>query len=130
MDTEARLSVQRHAAAAIREALPMLREALSALWQERQSRHHWSGAAAELCAARLHPGAWRLTHPAGWPGEEQQAFAAMCGHDDITFEADASLRAGLIVESDGAILDATPAGLLADEAAIAAQLLCEIGAAS
>lgn len=130
MDTETRLSAQRHAAAAIREALPLLRDALTARWRDKQSRRHWTGAAAGLCTARLHPGAWRVIHPADWPADEQEALATALGRSDLTFEADTKLNAGLTIESDGAILDAAPAGLLADEGAIAAQLLCEIEAAS
>lgn len=130
MDTEARLHAQRHAATAIADAMPLLREALIACWQDAQSRRRWTEAAAELCTARLHPGAWRISHPTDWPADEQQAFAAALHHAEITFETDSDLTAGLTIESDAAVLDATPAGLLADEAAIAAQLLCEIEAAS
>ena len=49
---------------------------------------------------------------------------------DLSFQADAHIDAGLRINADQAVLDATPAGLLAETTTIAALLLEEIGAGS
>jgi hypothetical protein len=120
---------QREAARAVREALPLLREALAARWRDPQSRQRWADAVARLCADRLPPGDWLVEHPGNWDADEQQRFAAAVGSEvKPSFQA-ADIASGLRIGADGARLDATAQGLLADADAIAAQLMNEIGAA-
>ena len=133
LDTERRTRAQRQDAAAVRDALPLLRAALEQRWQEPKSRRRWSDAVARLAADRLRRGAWRVAHPAGWSEPERKQFIAALGKSeglDISFQADAHIDAGLRINADQAVLDATPAGLLAETTTIAALLLEEIGAGS
>lgn len=127
LDAELRAQAQRQSARAVADAMPMLREALAARWQEPEARKAWTAAIAELAATRLRRGTWQVTHPADWSAEEQQAFRAVVGDaDGIAFEADNDMRAGLRITADQATLDATPDGLLADTRTIAALLLDEL----
>lgn len=129
LDAEAYAHSQQQAVQAVREALPLLRDALAARWRDRPSRRQWIDATARLCADRLPPGAWLIEHPDDWDAQEQEQFAAAIGAAArLTFRA-AAVAAGLRISADQALLDATPQGLLADSNAIAAQLLEEIGAA-
>jgi len=120
---------QRLAVQAVHEALPLLREALDARWRDPQRRRKWADAVARICADRLPPSAWVVEHPADWSALEQRQFAASFGTAaTVSFQA-ADFAAGLRINADRALLDATPQGLIADANAIAAQLMDEIGAA-
>lgn len=127
LDTELRARVQQRAAQAVRDAMPLLREALNARWCDRASRKIWSEAVARACTDRLPSGVWRIEHPRDWDEPEQQQFIAAIGKPvQARFEA-ADIAAGLRVGADQALLDATPQGLLVDSTTIAALLLDEIG---
>jgi len=129
-ETEERARVQQRAAQALRDALPMLREALGLRWREEASRQQWTAAVARLCADRLPSGAWRIEHPRDWSAAEQKQFAVATGNGaQATFDI-GDITAGLRISADQAVLDATPEGLLADSTTIAALLLDEIGATS
>jgi hypothetical protein len=128
LDTELRARAQQQAAHAVRDAMPLLRDALDARWRDPDGRRFWSEAVARACADRLPPGAWRIEHPRDWNEPEQQQFLTAVGKPvQARFEA-ADIAAGLRVGADQALLDATPRGLLADSTTIAAMLLDEIGA--
>jgi type II secretory pathway pseudopilin PulG len=129
LETEMRARAQQQAVQAVREALPLLRQALDARWCEPETRRQWTSAIARLCADRLPPGAWCIEHPRDWTEAEQKQFAAAVGDGaQVNFQA-GDIAAGLRISADQAVLDATPQGLLADATAIAALLLDEIGAA-
>lgn len=131
LDTEKRARAQSQDAAAVREALPLLRAALNERWQKLESREQWIAAVARLAAGRLQRGAWRVAHPPGWSEQERKQFKAALGDGSdlkLSFQADKHIEAGLRISADKAVLDATPDGLLADSATIAAMLLQEIGA--
>jgi len=132
-ETEARARAQRQAAWAVSEALPLLRAAIAARWNDARERKAWTDGVARLCRQRLRNSAWVVAHPIGWSEQEQQDFRAQLGTggkvDDVSFKADKDMSAGLRVAADQAVLDATPHGLLADSRAVAALLLNEIEAA-
>jgi F0F1-type ATP synthase membrane subunit b/b' len=131
LDTELRARAQHQAAQAVRDAVPLLREALSARWRDRDSRKLWTEAVALSCTNRLPPGAWCIEHPRDWNEPEQKQFITAVGKSvQARFEAADHIAAGLRVSVDQALLDATPHGLLADSTTIAALLLDEIGAGS
>ena len=124
VDAELRTQAQRHAARTVADALPLLREALQARWQDGSARKEWTHAVAQLAAKRLQRGAWHVSHPATWSDAEQKDFADAAGATGtINFAADPAIIAGLRIAADQAILDATPDGLLADSRTIAALLL-------
>jgi F0F1-type ATP synthase membrane subunit b/b' len=126
LDTELRVRAQQRAVQAVRDAMPLLREALNARWRDRESRRLWSEAVARACADRLPPGAWRVEHPRDWNEPEQQQFLTAIGKPVQAGFAAADIAAGLRVSADRALLDATPQGLLADSTMITALLLDEI----
>jgi F0F1-type ATP synthase membrane subunit b/b' len=126
IDTELRVHAQQQAAQAVRDAMPLLREALNARWRDRASRRLWSKAVASACADRLRPGAWRVEHPRDWNEPEQQQFLAAIGKPVQARFVAADIVAGLRVRADQALLDATPQGLLTDSTMITALLLDEI----
>ena len=126
LDTELRVRTQQQAAQAVRDAMPLLREALHARWRDRDGRRLWSEAVARACADRLLPGAWHVEHPRDWNGSEQQQFLTAIGKPVQARFAAADFAAGLRVSADEALLDATPQGLLADSTMITALLLDEI----
>ena len=126
VETQARAEAQRQAAQAVSEALPLLRDALAARWRDAQERRQWTANVAALCTARLRNSSWRVRHPADWSQREQREFASALkvGVDvDVRFVADDTIAAGLRIEVDQAVLDATPDGLLADPQGVAALLL-------
>jgi len=130
LETEMRARAQQQAAQAVRDALPLLRQALDQRWREQANRQQWTVAVARFCADRLPAGAWRIEHPRDWSAAEQKQFVAAIGDGaQVTFQA-GDVAAGLRISADQAVLDATPQGLLADSTTIAALLLDEIGAAS
>jgi F0F1-type ATP synthase membrane subunit b/b' len=126
IDTELRVRAQQQAAQAVRDAMPLLCEALNARWRDRDGRRLWSEAVARACADRLPPGAWRVEHPRDWNEPEQQQFLTAVGMPVQARFAAADVAAGLRVRADQALLDATPQGLLADSTMITALLLDEI----
>ena len=127
LDSELRAQAQHQSARAVADAMPLLREALQARWQDGEARQEWTAAVAQLAAKRLRRGAWQVSHPADWSAEEQKGFAdAVGGADGIAFQADKEITAGLRIAADQATLDATPDGLLADTRTIAALLLDEL----
>jgi F0F1-type ATP synthase membrane subunit b/b' len=123
LDTELRVRAQQQAAQAVRDAMPLLHEALNARWRDRDGRRLWSEAVAHACADRLPPGAWQVEHPRGWNEPEQQQFLTAIGKPVQARFAAADIAAGLRVSADQALLDATPQGLLADSTMITALLL-------
>jgi hypothetical protein len=129
IETETRAAEQRQAAYAVSAAMPLLTEALVERWRDPQSRKLWIEGVAELCRGRLRRGTWTVTHPAGWPAQEQKEFATAVAAGEglkVGFEAGKGLVAGLIVSADQAVLDASPRGLLGDPHGIAGMLLNEI----
>lgn len=135
VETRQRERAQQRAAAAVREAWPLLRDALAARWSDPRHRLAWVSAAAFDCHTRLRPGAWVVEHPADWNAREHQDFLGALGTrnvgmDDggeITFKAEKDVTAGLRIRADQATLDATPQGLLAGQSTITGLLLAEIG---
>lgn len=127
LDAELRGQAQRQSARAVADAMPLLREALVARWQQPEARKEWTAAVAQLAAKRLRRGAWQVVHPAEWSAAEQKDFVVAVGEaDSIAFQADTDVSAGLRITTDQATFDATPDGLLADTRAIAALLLDEL----
>jgi len=126
LDTELRVRAQQQVAQAVRDAMPLLREALNARWRDRDSRRLWSEAVARACAERLPPGAWRVEHPRDWNEPEQQQFLAAISKPVQARFAASDIGVGLRVSADQAMLDATPQGLLADSTMITALLFNEI----
>jgi hypothetical protein len=107
-----------------------LNETLMRRWRDPDFRHLWIEALALQGFALLPVGSWRVEHPPGWDTGEMLGLgdnsAALPLRQSHTFVQDESITAGLRIEVDGACLDGTMEGLLANHASIEAQLLAEI----
>ncbi len=120
--TQRRLHAQQRSAALLRQAWQQLAPELEALWREAASRAAWVAHAARFARMRLPGGAWRIVHAPDWPAAEQHAQGGEWGSSPL-FLADPAIRAGLRIEVDGNVVDATLEGLLADRTEIEARLL-------
>lgn len=106
---------------------PLLR-AMQRRWQDPAARLQWVEHLAARARTLLPAGDWQVFHPRDWPVSEQQRFAGLCHpHASIRqFVAQDEITAGLRLCADGACLDGTLAGLLADRAAVESRLLAEL----
>jgi vacuolar-type H+-ATPase subunit H len=128
-ETATRRRVQRHAAELVRQAWPLLVDAIAARWHDRTARAVWVDSAAREARARLRTKTWTVEHPADWGEDEQRQLAKILAVGDgaqVVSKIDDSLDVGLRIRTEKAVLDATPQGLLADPAAIAGLLLGEL----
>ncbi len=78
-------------------------------------------------AARALPaGPWTVRHAAGWPTAEQQTVRDALGRElgvEPHLRTEPDIAAGLVIDSGGAVLDASLDGLLADRPRLEARLL-------
>ncbi len=128
-DTELRQRHQSALADIVKQAWPKLTDALKARWQSAEDRETWAKGALDSAAFRLQRKGWRVVYPADtednfrdmlkdWLGEK--------GVEDAEAEASEDIDAGLRIEADGAMLDATPQALLAQKRRVQAALIAEI----
>ena len=111
-------------------AWPRLAPAIERRWDEAPSRARWIGAQVALARRRRAAPPWTLRHPPGdGVAANVRAALARAGLAGVVLQADPALRAGLVIEADAATLDSTPAALLADRAAVEAELLARLDAA-
>jgi len=125
-DTQRRLQAQQRTAALLQLARQQLPGELVALWQEPAGRAAWVAQVVASARAHFGAGAWCITHPQGWPADEQQALARQLQAGDgatPSFVADRRLRAGLRIAAGGNVIDGTLDGLLADRADFESRLL-------
>lgn len=120
--TQRRLHAQQRSAALLRLAWQQLPDALLALWREPASRAAWVAHAARFARARLPGGVWRIVYAPDGSPQPQHAPGAEWGAA-AQFHADPAISAGLRIETDGNVVDATLGGLLADRTEIEARLL-------
>lgn len=106
-----------------------LHEALMERWKTPEARSKWIEALGSQALRALPRQAWRIEHPLGWDTREASALLDRierhCGTKP-TLRADKEMSAGLRLMTDGACLDGTLEGLLADRSAIEAQLLAQL----
>jgi hypothetical protein len=107
----------------------ILQLALEERWRVEGNRGQWLQGLFTQALRDLPARPWRIVHPPGWSPEELGALTRQvsdhCGAVP-QFEVDNSVKAGLRIHSDGACLDATLEGLLADRSAVEAMLLAEL----
>jgi vacuolar-type H+-ATPase subunit H len=125
-ETRLRASGDRANARLLELAWPCLRQALVARWAVPRSRRIWVDHAVARARQRLPVGLWTLRHPPDWAASEWAPLEAQLTNalDRAPhFRADGALTAGLVIEADGAVLDASLDGLLRDRRRIEARLL-------
>jgi hypothetical protein len=129
IDTHHRLQLQRLQKQQLERAWAQLSDALYKRWRQVDSRRLWIEAALKRAGLALQPDHWTIAHPPDWPADERShTHDWLRDRADVsaTFEADDSIRAGLVVRRDQACFDATLDGLLAARHRIEAQLLAEL----
>jgi F0F1-type ATP synthase membrane subunit b/b' len=130
IETQKRIAEQALAAKALDKALPMLADALVERWQNAAARDVWAVAAARCVRERLRGGTARVEHPPLWDAAGQSRFLAeLDGKFDAPgFTCDETLSAGLRIRVAGALVDATPRGLMWDAMNVRGMLLAEMSA--
>jgi hypothetical protein len=126
LQTRRRLNAQRRTSAVLAQARLRLPEELLRRWQSAEQRRIWIERAIASAGAVLPRGTWTIAHPPRWAVTEQHEFAAAIAGEfaaQATFVADATIRAGLRIGTDGNVIDATLEGLAADRQTIDWRLL-------
>jgi hypothetical protein len=124
--TARRLHDQKRASEILAAEWGSLPAALAQRWRDPAARRRWAEHAARGALGRLPREGWRIAHPADWPEGERAALVAALAADlgsPPAFVADPAIKAGLRINAGHNVVDATLDGLLADRAAIGAQLL-------
>jgi hypothetical protein len=130
IETQERIAEQALAAKALDKAVPLLAEALVERWQNEAARDAWSIATAHYARERLRGGTAQVEHPPLWDAATQSRFLAALGAklEAPDFMLNATLSAGLRIRTAGALVDATPDGLMCDAMTVRGMLLAEISA--
>lgn len=127
LQTERRVSGQRHEVRLLARAWQSLKDALAARWTNPESRQRWVEAhlARAKAAFARDKGRWLIRHHPAWMASERQAIARRLQDESIhvDFEEDAQIGAGFLVVRGNNVLDASLDGLLADRAVLEGRLL-------
>jgi len=108
-------------------AWPMLRSAMTALWQQQETRCQWIESAVETAKQRLRQQGWHIEHPPDFSKEDRECIERMLTVDHKPeLSACEDIEAGIRIRLDGAVIDATLAGLLRQRRAIEARMIARI----
>lgn len=124
--TRERRSSERAHTELLETAWPHLRARLLARWLESAGRRAWTRRYLLQALELLPQGPWHLRHAAHWSEPERREATRDLDSGLAVppeFEIDDSMQAGLIVECEGAVLDASLDGLMRDRARLEARLL-------
>ncbi len=121
---EARTRHQQHLTAMVQAVIDRLPEALEQRWQSPLHRSEWIDSALRNAARRLGDGSWLIRMA---PGPEQEELPESFDGTGIRWQADPSLKAGLVIQKGGARLDASIPGLLADTPRVQSHVLTLLG---
>jgi len=133
IETEHRRRARKRDMALIEAGRAALAEALAARWGERAQRRAWAEALLAEAAEVLLRREWTLEHPAGWAAEEREhaiGFARESCGATLTAVPAEDLETGLRIRSEGALVDMSIPGLLANERTIEGELLAEFNRAA
>lgn len=124
--TQERWTSERRSLDLLELAWPLLRERLLASWRVPGQRRRWVARYLHQAIDLLPPSHWTVLHAPEWREEERQDIAAelaeRLGHAP-RFQSEGGLEAGLIIESGGAVLDASLQGLVRDRSGLESRLL-------
>jgi len=127
LQTERRVSGQRHEVRLLTQAWQSLQDALAARWIDPSTRQRWveTHLARARAAFARDPGRWLIRHHVAWTAGERHAASARLKRDgiDADFMEDAQIGAGFIVVRGNNVLDASLDGLLADRGLLEGRLL-------
>jgi hypothetical protein len=124
--TQDRWSGERMSLELLEHAEPLLKERLLARWRVPEQRKRWVTYYLHQAREQLPRVRWTVRHAPEWREEERQGIVAeLTKHlaQRPRFQREGGIVAGLIVESGGAVLDASLEGLLQDRARVESRLL-------
>lgn len=131
LQTRARQRQYRIALSLLETGWEQIRQAVRERWHDPQARGQWVRALVDEALVVLPRSRWRIEHPTDWdPAELSEEMARVregCGSEP-ELAARTDLQAGLRFCTDGACLDGSADGLLADRTGVEAQLLAELHA--
>jgi vacuolar-type H+-ATPase subunit E/Vma4 len=129
LDTRRRAALQRRHAAMVAAALELLPGVLQRLWREPASRSAWIARTLDVARRALASGTWQVAHPRDLADADRSRLAATVeavARSAPRLFADPILAAGIVVATDGARVDASLGGLLADREEIGGRLLARL----
>ena len=104
---------------------PMLQQAMLSLWQEPVTRRKWLSAVIRVASAKLMKTGWRIEHAKDLSVEDKsylESAAAEVGRD-VMLKVSDDIGAGIRIDVDGTVIDATLDGLLKQRTMIEAMLI-------
>jgi hypothetical protein len=110
----------------LRAAWPLLRSRLLERWRLPDGRRQWASSYLQQAVDALPRTGWAVRHAPELVASERSELLAILPRDlgrATRFQADGGIEAGLIIESAGAVLDASLEGLLKDRPRLEARLL-------
>jgi len=129
IETAKRHNLQDKENAFLDAAWQQLTAALRTRWRDEAARRDWVGGVVELALSRLHPGAWKVEHPADWSPTELDPFmekiTSMSGAAP-QFEAVPELELGIRIAVNSVTIDGGLAGVTADRNEVSAMLLAQL----
>jgi len=128
--TQRRQRQQRIDRSLVAQGWVALGEALADRWRDAEQRRAWIAALVRQANSLLPASDWRVEHAPGWNPEEMLSIdresSSSARAQAPTFVEDATIEAGVRIRVDGTCLDGTIGGLLANRAAVEAELLAEV----
>lgn len=129
LETRARQQQHQTALLLLQQGWELLGQAVLQRWKSAAPRRLWVDTLLRQALLLLPRCSWVIEHPPGWDPAEcaelHEALRAHCGGEP-ELRANDQIDAGLRICAEGAFLDGTLEGLLADRAAIEAQLLAQL----
>lgn len=119
--TEKRLNQLRQTQTVLDQGWQMLLEALHQRWHQAEARALWVAMLVQRAEQLFTTDGWTVIHPPSWQPAELGNT-----NRETTFQADATLTAGLRIGSQGAWLDGTIEGMVANRQELSALLLAQL----
>ncbi len=122
-ETHTRLRDQARMCEVLRRGWESLPDLLGEAWDEPACRRRWCAAAFGQAKHLLLSARWTIEHPQAMDPQEFATPLADLGVAEVSYRECSDIRAGLRILTDGACLDATTPGLIADRTRVEARLL-------
>lgn len=103
-----------------------LSDLLKQRWKSPDTRRRWVDKAVNQALQVLPESTWQIEHPENWPEDERRAVATQIranSRPTPDFVAKKELAVGIRIIANGAMVDASIGGLMADRGRIEAELL-------
>jgi hypothetical protein len=117
IETAQRQHGLKHDAKLVVEGRELLKQALTARWQEPGARQAWAGALLAQSHTVVIAREWRIDCPPDWPESERQEAVDIASRDygaRLEVQTSEAMSAGLKLTSGGLLVDMSVDGLLAD----------------